>query len=206
MTEAGFRFDQLGEDECFAGPAWAARTADWVKNHQRSILLAAIGFHVVVLVAMIAIHGAPLVFGETILLRVTPGDPRDMFRGDYVILNYDINRIPSQKIEGVPAEVVEAGNRRKWLADRVVYVTLEHEPDGKYWRAAKTSVYRPDSGRFIRGHASHVDRVRFGIEAYFVEEGRGKELEAARNARRLSAEVALTSWGQAALRRLLVDQ
>ena len=208
MTETGFRFDISGEDERFVGPAWVARTADWGKHHRRPILLAAIGFHVAVLVAMIAIHGAPLVFGETILLKVRPIDPRDMFRGDFVILNYDIGTLRIEKLEGIPPEFDKNHWPREWLKGRTVYVTLEREPEGNHWHAVKTSINRPDSGRFIRGHVTGSWRggVRFGIEAYYVQEGRGKELEKARNARRLSAEVALTSWGQASLRRLLIDQ
>ena len=32
--------------------------------------------------------------GETIRLRTVPVDPRDLLRGDYVILGYEISRIP----------------------------------------------------------------------------------------------------------------
>ena len=32
--------------------------------------------------------------GTVVYLRTAPVDPRDVFRGDYVQLSYDINRIP----------------------------------------------------------------------------------------------------------------
>ena len=51
---------------------------------------------------MIAIHACPLVLGERILLKIQPVDPRDLFRGDFVILSYDISRIPEEGIEGIP--------------------------------------------------------------------------------------------------------
>jgi uncharacterized membrane-anchored protein len=41
----------------------------------------------VVLGGMIALHAAPLWFGETVLLKVEPVDPRGLMRGDYVILS-----------------------------------------------------------------------------------------------------------------------
>jgi len=40
-----------------------------------------------VLGGMIALHAAPLWFGETVLLKVEPVDPRGLMRGDYVILS-----------------------------------------------------------------------------------------------------------------------
>ena len=48
--------------------------------------------------------------------------------------------------------------------------------------------------------------VKFGIEAFYVQEGTGGEWERLRNARRLAAEVALAPWGKAKLRRLVVDE
>ena len=41
--------------------------------------------------------------------------------------------------------------------------------------------------------------LRFGIEAFYVQEGTGKELERLRNSGQLSAEIAVTPWGQARL-------
>lgn len=38
--------------------------------------------------------------------------------------------------------------------------------------------------------------LRFGIEAWYVQEGTGKQIERLRNAGQLSAETAMTPWGQ----------
>jgi len=46
-----------------------------------------------VLTWMLVSHAWPVWTGETIYLRARPVDPRDLFRGDYVVLGYDIDRL-----------------------------------------------------------------------------------------------------------------
>lgn len=190
------------EEKTLLGPARLDRTLGWLHGHQRSILLAAVGFQFLVLAAMIVLRALPLLIGQTILLKVEPIDPRDLFRGDYVILNYDISRVPPGGIAGM------TDSSSKW-DDRPVYITLEPDADGKHWHAAKASFERPATGRFIRGKYSSGgwgrNPLKFGIEAYYVQEGKGLNLEKARNTGHLSAEVAVTPWGQAALRGLHVE-
>jgi uncharacterized membrane-anchored protein len=195
----------------FAGPAWLDRTANWLRGHERALLGTTLAFQLAVLAGMIALHAAPLMLGEMIRLKVRPVDPRDVMRGDYVILSYDISNVPAAGIEGIP----DAGNRvlhywqrDAWLEERTVYVTLEPDANSKFWRGVKASVLKPASGRFIRGkYVRHWGQahIEFGIEAYYVQEGAGVKLEEARNARSLVAEVALMPSGKAALSDLIVE-
>jgi len=193
------------------GPVWIEDAARGLAARERGLLLALAGAQVAVLAGMIGLHAAPLMFGETIRLKVEPVDPRDLMRGDYVLLSYDISRVPKDGIEGIPGAHNTSGrywNRDEWLEERIVYVTLEPEADGKLWRGVKTSVSKPASGKFIRGKYSRqrgTPRILFGIEAFYVQEGAGRKLEQARNARNLVAEVALLSSGRAALRQLHVE-
>ncbi len=61
---------------------------------RRAQIAAACGvLSLVVLAWMLVSHAWPLWTGESIYLRVRPVDPRDLFRGDYVILAYDIDRL-----------------------------------------------------------------------------------------------------------------
>jgi uncharacterized membrane-anchored protein len=66
----------------------------WLKARERGVLIAAAAFQVLFLVGMIAERAAPLRSGRTVLLRVVPVDPRDLLRGDYVTLSYEISRVP----------------------------------------------------------------------------------------------------------------
>ena len=168
---------------------------EWVRSHQRAILLGTIAFQMLVLGSMIVPSVWTLSTGKTILLRVIPVDPRDLFRGDYVILGYDFTRM---RPEG----------ERQWDESHVgreIFVTLVPEEDGKHWRGSTVSWTRPSSGTFLRGKVGNDLRNEFNIGQFFVQEGNGKEYEEAVRSRRLSAEIAVTSEGAATLKRLVLE-
>lgn len=194
-----------------AAPTWIDRAFGFLKVRQRAILFSAVCLQATVLVAMIVLHALPYLVGEKILLKVVPVDPRDLFRGDYVVLSYDASRPPPEGIEGIPN--VGYWWSRRWdrdayLDERTVYVTIEPDADGRHWHAVKYSTERPSAGKFLRGTYSRQNfqaPIQFGIEAYYVEEGKGKDLEQLRNTRQLSAEIALAPWGQAKLVSLIEE-
>ena len=64
------------------------------------VALAQIGF----LGWIIAGRAAVLRDGREITLKVEPVDPRDLLRGDYVSLYYEISRIPVSQITNLPPE------------------------------------------------------------------------------------------------------
>lgn len=189
----------------FIGPAWIDWPARWVSSHVRLIMIGTIMAQLLILGGMIVVQAVPLVYGETIVLQVNPIDPRDPFRGDYVILDYEINRNAAAEMLHGPG----ANQRRltRNLIDRTIYVTLEPDPDGKHLRAGKVGLERPVNGKYICGRFTNDNRqpIQFGIEAFYVQEGKGLKLEKLRNSRKLSAEIALSPWGQAKLRRLIVE-
>ena len=175
----------------------------WLKKHESTVLAIGVGLQVAVLVGMIASRAVPLVTGDTLLLRVVPVDPRDLFRGDYVILGYDFSRIPPEGIQGLPKRP-DYGNRRE-RRGQTVYVSLAAEPDGEHWRAEKFSIHRPSGGKFLRGTITGWNRIEFGIESFYVPEGEGLKYERAIRGRGLSAEVAVISDGTAVLRGLRIE-
>ncbi len=179
------------------GPNWLNRGLDWLKDHHRAVLLLGGALQVIVLVSMIVICVMPSVTGETVLLRTVPVDPRDLFRGDYVILNYEISRIPSEGISG------QLGQVGVFEQGRTVYVSLVPEDDGRHWRADRFSFEQP-SGLSIRGTITRGRRIEFGIESYFVQEGEGLKYERAVR-QGLSARVAVAPDGKAALTGLVIE-
>jgi len=171
-----------------------------LKSREKGILFGAVVFQVLVLLSMIISHAIPLATGDTILLRVIPVDPRDLFRGDYVILSYgEMSRM-------MPKEI-GAQNYNNWreYAGRTVYVSLVPDDDGKHWNPTEASLNRPARGRFICGRIDSWNRIEFGIESYFVEEGKGRDIERAIRDKKVSAEVALTADGKAALKGLNIE-
>ena len=182
-----------------AKPAGLARLdalLGWLKSHDSTVMLAGLGFQVVVLSAMMLTPLTTLITGETILLRVAPVDPRDLFRGDYVILSYEFSRVPPQGIPGL-----QSTDRQ----GQTVYVTLVPEEDGRHWRASQFSLQKPSSEKFLRGQITRHNQIEFGIESYFVQEGEGVRYERAVRSRKLSAEVALDRNGKAVLKRLVIN-
>jgi uncharacterized membrane-anchored protein len=174
----------------------------WLKARERKILLVTVVFQLVILVAMIALRAIPLVTGKTVLVRVQPVDPRDLFRGDYVILSYEFSRVPPQDIVGLSE--ADSWKRSKYEG-RTVYVPLVRDADGVHWRAQKATVVKPASGAFLRGQMQRYGSIQFGIESYYVQEGTGHRYEQAIRDRKLSAELAVTSSGQAALKGLKIE-
>ncbi len=184
-------------------PAWITSAIEWWRRNRTPILVTSAVAQVGLLGGMILIETLPLLIGERYVMRVTPVDPRDFFRGDYVILNYDVNRLTLQEGE----ENVSPWIRNAQHNDEAVYVPLERDGDGTHWTGTTASLIRPASGKYLRGRVSGDYRqpLQFGIEAYYVQEGQGKVFEEMIRSKKLSAEIAVAPWGQAKLVRLIEE-
>jgi uncharacterized membrane-anchored protein len=145
--------------------------------------------------------------GKEIRLAVVPVDPHDLFRGDYVTLNYAISRLEGAKLAG--DKVFATGD--------TIYVALADGVDGL--TATSITHEAPANGLFLKGAVRDASNsegcteplgcwtymVDYNLEKFFVPEGTGRELETLRNDQRVSVDVAVAGDGRAALKRLLVD-
>jgi uncharacterized membrane-anchored protein len=137
--------------------------------------------------------------GREITLPIAPVDPRDLFRGDYVVLRYDISSVPVGQLEG--------GWPRR---NEPLYVTLEKNADGA-WRpvgVARTMPSESNADRIVlkgRPGRGGWSWMRYGIESYFVPEGEGRRLEAMVRDRKLAVLVAVDKSGNAAIKGLIID-
>ena len=174
----------------------------WIKAREKKILMVTAAVQLLILVAMIAVRAMPLMTGQTVLVRVVPVDPRDLFRGDYVRLSYDFSRIPPEGIEGVAGGQYGEAWRKN---GRTIYAPLLPDADRVHWRAEKISVTKPETGLFLKGQVGPYGTLVFGIESYYLQEGTGHTYERAIRDRKLSAELAVSSTGQAALRGLRIE-
>ena len=89
-----------------------------------------------------------------------------------------------------------------------VFVPLAPSGDGPYMVPAMASQTRPESGPFLKGRFRNTmgNRVLFGIEAFFVQEGEGKRWETAIREKKVFAEVLVSPSGKARLKGLVEDQ
>ncbi|HEY7424355.1 MAG TPA: GDYXXLXY domain-containing protein [Gemmataceae bacterium] len=172
----------------------ADRLVAALKGREKAVLLAGVGFQLVVLLGMTALRTYALWRGDVYYVRVQPVDPRDLFRGDYVILSYEFSRLPS-----------EFWNNLQTKSGHNVYVQLVPEGDGKHWRAGHYSFIQPEHGPYLRGKIAGNGRIEYGIESFFVQEGQGRRYEEAVRSHRLTAEIAVTPDGRAVLRKLHVS-
>ncbi len=119
--------------------------------------------------------------GRIVYLRTAPIDPRDAFRGDYVRLDYEISHAASNQVRaGLLAPQPEGAPRAK--ATRV-YAALKM--DGDLAALDFVSDRKPAGAEIVlRGQALRRGgpglSLRYGLEAYFVEQGRGLDLERGR--------------------------
>lgn len=179
------------------------------KGGPRCYILAAIvvaTVQTVILGYMIESRAAILRNSAEILLKTAPIDPRDLLRGDYVILNYDISSVPLSTLTGeVPTQPGE----------ETLSVRLKRQDDG-FWAIAESSfgdlLPAPDSVLLhslpFYNYATKRDetvRVDYGIERYYVPEGEGRALETARSDGRISIAARVSVDGSAQIRTLLLD-
>jgi uncharacterized membrane-anchored protein len=146
--------------------------------------------------------------GVEVTLQTQPVDPRDLLRGDYVVLRYLISEVPAGALKGKPAEA----------RNPTVFVKLAPNANGLYAAVSVHSEPVPVTAPEIlfRGRVSYTcgttspvfcDKltIKYGLESYFVPEGEGGKLEQARNQQKLRIVAAVLPSGRAAIKRLLLD-
>ena len=169
-----------------------------------ALSLAQIGF----LGWIIAGRAAILRDGTEVLLRIRPIDPRDLLRGDYVALGYDIGSVPAELVVNRPVDGSTA-------EDGPIYVRLAPGDDG-HWQAVSASLGAPapalPAGQVdIRGKItsgwSLADGAElnpdYGIGRFYLPEGEGLAIQNDLRERPFSMKVAVAEDGTAQIKALL---
>ncbi|MDF1592767.1 MAG: GDYXXLXY domain-containing protein [Desulfobacterales bacterium] len=173
---------------------------------RKTFILLAILSQFLVLAFMAGERETILRAGAIVHLRTAPIDPRDIFRGDYVRLNYEISRIALDK----PAATKGLKELPKGTP---LFVKLIEGPNGLF-EPAGVSLEKPPDGLFIKGRSRYHHAamrtgspawIDYGIEAYFVQQGKGKKIENRRGGRSqvqvpLEMEIAVSSGGKAVIK------
>jgi uncharacterized membrane-anchored protein len=230
---------------------------------------------VLLLFGIIAYREYWIATGDKVVLKTTPVDPRDIFRGDYVNLTYEITNL-----------LLDSQSQRpEFLPGQPIFVNFDTAADGASF-AASVSKELPAGGQFIQGRVRNeyneskwhvafqgddglkrefiqpwlqglktgdtitacIDNrgsmlsynkdnasyqqpcqqgiqpvhgiieemtetktrkvnVEYGIESYFVEEGKGIQIEQGRNVRGpMRVEVSLRKDGKGIISRLMLDR
>lgn len=141
--------------------------------------------------------------GSDIVLEVVPVDPRSLFQGDYVILGYPISTVKAY-FGATPSVGQE------------LYITVVPDADGN-WQYARYAMSGDQAavpgGVVLKGRVDRVfksadgtqpDDVRlvYGLERFFVPEGKGLDLEALVRDKKLAAVVSVWRDGSSTLKGL----
>lgn len=151
----------------------------------------------IIIIGLIGFKQFTLLTGTKVLLRTVPVDPRDILRGDYVVLNYEIS---SLNLENIPSDFTDLSRGSR------IYLILERE--NKYWVAKEIRKNRPKNLPFIKGKVRDIYGknivVSYGIESYFVPEGEGVYIERS-GGRGLDVEVSIDRFGNAIVNKLYLN-
>lgn len=133
-------------------------------------LIFAIIFQICVLFSILIKANLPLFLGNEIKLSAKGVDPRDMFLGNYVNLEYDFNLINTDKM---------------YKKNQIIYLSLK-EKNGLYEKD-KINEIKPENGIFLQGKIISSKntknkkifstRIKFGIEKYYTTAKNARVLE-----------------------------
>lgn len=145
--------------------------------------------------------------GRTVFLRTAPVDPRDVFRGDYVRLDYEVSHIPDALMTD------SLRNRKKEISaypERAINVFAVLKVEGGLGEVDSLTDVMPGNGLFIKGRIENnrwggdANLAKYGIEAFFVQQKKGLDIERGRNDESiqvpLEMEVAVGRSGTAVLK------
>jgi len=141
-----------------------------------------------------------LTHGRVVLLETRPVDPRDLLRGDYLILSY--------KISDVPLDLFMPPRTNGLPPGQTVYVALE--PRGQFHEVvrASTEPIEPAAGHIVLkgrtqiwwgGNARTNAHLEYGLERYYVREGTGNPQG------KITVQVAVPASGQGSLKQVFLD-
>lgn len=176
----------------------------WLLPVAAAVAVAQIGF----LVSMIAGRASILRTGQEVLLDVRPIDPRDLLRGDYVILNYNISLLPTDLVTNDSETEFTRGRD----AMQPIFVRLRADDDG-IWQPVSARFDEPPQTARVDGEVDIRGTVRtwrapdadtisvtYGIERFYVPEGEGREIERDMTARPFRMKVAVAADGSAQIK------
>ena len=161
-----------------------------MSSRRRLALVVVVCVQLALPLALAGLAAADLAFGEEIRLQAEPVDPVDVFRGNYVVLRYQISSLP------VLGEVRRGDT-----------VCARLEESSGVWRANYADPGHP-TGTVICGQAKDDASpgesvgIEYGIETYYASTERAREIEESIAQGDLYAVIDLDADGSARIKRL----
>ena len=169
----------------------------------KRLFILVIAIQIVFLLGLVGYRETILAGGRTAILQTVPVDPRDLFKGEYVTLRYEISTLGSPQVN-------QDSKRFHLLGDIIegdtVYVALSNIDGDEYSLDVQTGEPSARTDLFIKGQVATRNNdlitVDYGVEQYFVPEGSGLKIE---QADELEVRVKINRSGTAAIDALVVE-
>lgn len=155
---------------------------------KRLLLYLVLGLQLTGLCGLYAYYRAGLHY-PTIMLQTQRVDPRDLLRGDYIILRYRISDIPEAWSKEHPLSHWEG---------KLVYVVLKENPEG-FAEIDHLQSHRPYDGSTFLLARIEGGRLTYDMEKLFVPEGMGTPTGT------LTVEAAVRPDGQPQIKQVFLD-
>jgi uncharacterized membrane-anchored protein len=159
-------------------------------------------FQLVILSGLSGKGLVPRITSDRVRFEVVPVDPRDMMRGEYITLGYEFSRLPEDVTlidERIKSYKTNTNFNQKSID---VYVTLKFNLKEDIYKGIFFGSTPPTKGRYLRGKLNSNNRIAFGIEAFYLQEGKGQIYEQAIREKKLVAEVYLAPDGSAQMKKV----
>jgi uncharacterized membrane-anchored protein len=153
------------------------------------------------LLGTVAVQEHALATGRVILLETARIDPRDLLRGDYLILNYKISDVPANLFSPPVTKDLPDGTK--------IYVVLAPGTNQFYIVVkASTNRFAPAGDEVLLQGKSTWGRwnsptnsvhIEYGLERFYVAEGTGNP------AGKLTAQVVVPASGHGRVKEVFVD-
>lgn len=141
---------------------------------------------------------AALARGQVILLETQPVDPRDLLRGDYLVLRYTISSVPYDRFSPPLTQPLPYGE--------TVWVALARR--GEFYEVARASRERfePTADEILlkaqtswNDRRSDTENVQYGLEQFYVREGTGNPRG------KITVEAVVPASGRARIKQVFLD-
>ena len=142
--------------------------------------LAVFALPVVIILLMTIAPIFTILFGKEVVLETQPFDPRDLFRGDHVMLNYKITDIPASMLN---TELKQKLTDKKYQVVKNMNLYAEIVPQGNFYVVKSISDKRPGKGLYLKcrlllyNPLDDMLNVDYNLDKFFVAENTGNELE-----------------------------
>lgn len=189
-----------------------------MKIHNRPVfkkqyLVVAALFQVGIVVGMILLAMRPLWDGKEVLLEVSGRDPRSLFRGDYVALQYEFSSI---NLDTIPNDVPP--NAKYTFGDEL-YVELQ--PQGRFYKPVGVWCRPPEGKLYVQAIVQYryysrsivkkyilggnIVKLSCGIEEYYTNPESAKDIDKLllrSDSVRTVASVMVSANGEARIKKL----